>query len=77
MVLRENQVIVVFGVLAIDLLYTLATFTDLPAWVSVAVVSIAGVIVLQLVSGPLSDWEGGRERLGASFPVIRGIEKRD
>lgn len=53
MVSRENQVIVVFGLLAIALLYGLATLTDLPTWVSIAVVIVVGVILPQLVNGQL------------------------
>ena len=55
MVSRENQVIVAFGVLAIILLYVLATLTDLPTWVSIAVVIVVGVIIPQLVNGSLSE----------------------
>lgn len=50
MVSRENQVVVVFGVLAIILLYGLSALTDLPTWVSVATVLVVGVIVPQLIN---------------------------
>lgn len=48
MVSLENQVIVAFGMLAIILLYGLANLTDLPTWVSIAVVLVVGVIIRDL-----------------------------
>jgi hypothetical protein len=50
MVSRENQVIIGFGLLAIVLLVAIANFTNLPTWVSIAVVLIVGVIVPQFLN---------------------------
>jgi hypothetical protein len=45
MVSRENLTILAFGVVAIVVLYGLATLTELPTWVSIAVVLIVGVML--------------------------------
>ncbi len=50
MVSRENQVILGFGLLALVLLYLVATLTTLPTWVSIAVVIVVGVIVPQVIN---------------------------
>jgi len=50
MVSRENQVILGFGLLALILLYLVATLTTLPTWVSIAVVIVVGVIVPQVIN---------------------------
>lgn len=50
MMSRENQVIIGFGLLAIVLLVAIANFTNLPTWVSIAVVLIVGVIVPQFLN---------------------------
>jgi len=50
MVSRENQVILGFGLLAVILLYLVATLTTLPTWVSIAVVIVVGVIVPQVIN---------------------------
>lgn len=55
MVSRENQVIIASAILAILLLYVLATFTNLPSWVSIAVVIVVGVLVPQLVNESLGN----------------------
>lgn len=54
MVSRENLVIVAFSALAIILLYGLTALTNLPTWVSIAVVIVVGVTIPQLVNGSLS-----------------------
>jgi hypothetical protein len=50
MVSRENQTILGFGLLAIVLLYLVATVTTLPTWISIAVVIVVGVIVPQVIN---------------------------
>ena len=50
MVSRENQVILGFGLLAIVLLVAIANFTNLPTWVSIAVVLVVGVLVPQFLN---------------------------
>jgi len=50
MVSRENQIILGFGLLALILLYLVATLTTLPTWVSIAVVIVVGVIVPQVIN---------------------------
>ncbi|WP_176450651.1 hypothetical protein [Halorubrum ezzemoulense] len=50
MVSRENQVIIGFGLLALFILYLVATLTTLPTWVSIAVVIVVGVIVPQVIN---------------------------
>lgn len=50
MVSRENQVILGFGLLALVLLYLVATLTTLPTWVSIAVVIVVGVIAPQVIN---------------------------
>jgi len=50
MVSRENQVILGFGLLALILLYLVATLTTLPTRVSIAVVIVVGVIVPQVIN---------------------------
>jgi len=50
MVSRENQIILGFGLLALVLLYFVATLTTLPTWVSIAVVIVVGVIVPQVIN---------------------------
>jgi len=50
MVSRENQVILGFGLLALVLLYLVATLTTLPTWVSIAVVIVVGVISPQVIN---------------------------
>jgi hypothetical protein len=50
MVSRENLIILAFGTMAIIILYGLATLTDLPTWVSIAVVLIVGVMLPTLIN---------------------------
>ena len=50
MVSRENQTILGFGLLALVLLYLVATLTTLPTWVGIAVVIVIGVIVPQVIN---------------------------
>jgi len=50
MVSRENQIILGFGLIAIILLVAIANFTDLPTWVSIAVVLIVGVLISQFIN---------------------------
>jgi len=50
MISRENQIIVGFGSLAILLLVAIATFTNLPTWVSIAVVLVVGVLIPQFLN---------------------------
>jgi len=50
MVSNESRVTLGFGAVAIALLVGIANFTDLPTWVSIAVVLIVGVLVPQLLN---------------------------
>lgn len=49
MVSREDQLIIGFGLLAILLLVAIAYVTNLPTWVGIAIVLIAGVLVPQFL----------------------------
>lgn len=50
MVSRENQIILGFGLVAIILLVAIANFTNLPTWVSIAVVLVVGVLIPQFLN---------------------------
>lgn len=50
MVSRENQIILGFGLVAIILLVAIANFTNLPTWVSIAVVLVVGVLIPQILN---------------------------
>lgn len=47
MISRETQVVTVFGLAAIILRYVVATATDLPTWVAIALVLSIGVLIPQ------------------------------
>jgi len=50
MVSRENQLTLGFGLIAIILLVAIANLTNLPTWVSIAVVLIVGVLIPQILN---------------------------
>jgi len=50
MVSRESQVTLGFGILALIGLVAVANFTNLPTWVSIAVVLVVGVLIPQVLN---------------------------
>jgi hypothetical protein len=50
----ENGLILAFGTAGLILAYAAAVFTDLPAWVGVAIVIGVGVVIPQLVLAALA-----------------------
>lgn len=50
MVSHENEVMILLGVAAVILLASISTFTNLPTWISIAVVVVVGVLIPQFIS---------------------------
>lgn len=50
MVSRGSQVTLGFGILALIILVAVANFTNLPTWVSIAVVLVVGVLIPQVLN---------------------------
>jgi hypothetical protein len=50
MVSHENEVMILSGVTAVILLVSISSFTNLPTWVSIAVVVVVGVFIPQFIS---------------------------
>jgi hypothetical protein len=45
----ENEVIILSAATAVILLFSISSFTELPTWVSIAIVVIVGVLVPQFI----------------------------
>ena len=50
MVSHENEVMILSGVTAVILLFSVSSFTNLPTWVSIAIVVFVGVLVPQFIN---------------------------
>lgn len=50
MVSHENEVMILSGVTAVILLVSISSFTDLPTWITIAVVVIVGVLIPLFIS---------------------------
>ncbi|WP_158413900.1 hypothetical protein [Halorubrum sp. CGM5_25_10-8B] len=50
MISHENEVMILFGVATVILLVSMSSFTDLPTWITIAVVIVVGVLIPQLIS---------------------------
>ena len=49
MVSHKNEVLILFGVTAVILLFSISSFTTLPTWISIVVVLFAGVLIIQFL----------------------------
>jgi len=50
MISHENEVMILLGVATVILLVSMSSFTDLPTWITIAVVIVVGVLIPQLIS---------------------------
>ena len=50
MVSHENEVMILAGVAAVILLFSISSFTSLPTWITIVVVVVVGVLILQFIS---------------------------
>jgi len=50
MISHENEVMILLGVATVILLVSISSFTDLPTWVTIAVVIVLGVLIPQFIS---------------------------
>lgn len=50
MISHENEVMILLGVATVILLVSTSTFTDLPTWITIAVVIVVGVLIPQFIS---------------------------
>ena len=50
MVSHENEVMILLGVAAVILLFSVSSLTDLPTWVSIGIAVVVGVLVPQFIT---------------------------
>ena len=50
MISHENEVMILLGVATVILLVSISSFTDLPTWITIAVVIVVGVLIPQFIS---------------------------
>ncbi|ESS03435.1 MAG: hypothetical protein A07HR67_01833 [uncultured archaeon A07HR67] len=50
MVSHENEVMILLGVAAVILLVSVSSFTNLPTWITIALVVVVGVLIPQFIS---------------------------
>ena len=50
MISHENEVLILLGVATVILLVSISSFTDLPTWITIAVVIVVGVLIPQFIS---------------------------
>jgi len=50
MVSHENEVMILLMVTAVILLFSISSFTNLPTWLSIAILVFVGVLVPQFIS---------------------------
>ena len=50
MISHKNEVMILLGVATVILLVSISTFTDLPTWITIAVVIVVGVLIPQFIS---------------------------
>jgi uncharacterized membrane protein len=50
MISHENEVMTLLGVATVILLVLISNFTELPTWITIAVVIVLGVLIPQFIS---------------------------
>jgi ABC-type xylose transport system permease subunit len=50
MISHENEVMILLGATTVILLVSMNTFTDLPTWITIAVVIVVGVLIPQFIT---------------------------
>jgi len=50
MISHENEVMTLLGVATVILLVSISSLTDLPTWITIAVVIVLGVLIPQFIS---------------------------
>lgn len=70
MVSHENEVMILLGITAVIVLVSISSFTNLPTWITIAVVVVVGVLILQFISrGTVRD-DSNRRVLSADSEFI-------
>ncbi|ERH07524.1 MAG: hypothetical protein J07HN4v3_03166 [Halonotius sp. J07HN4] len=49
MVSHENEIMILFAATAVILLFSISGLTELPTWVSIAIVVVVGVLIPQFI----------------------------